>query len=196
MNRRRIVLLGLVGFVLLVVITAPLWTPYFTTVEVNEDFPIAAADVPSPTIGMTDADMPSVTPDTAVEATSAEAAAPTPEAATPEAVALRSGTWIELDPVHGAEGSATIYQVGEERIVRLENFRVTNGPDLYVVLAKNIPTAILDGVGEDWVNLGTLKGNVGSQNYTIPAEVNLDEYSSVVIYCLQFNVVFSSAALS
>jgi hypothetical protein len=180
MTRGRILLLGIIGLIVVVAATSPLWLPYFTTVEVNEEFPIVTTEE---AVTASDTDAESETTD---ETSEDEA----------EAVALRSGTWIELDPVHGAEGSATIYQLGDERVVRLDQFRVTNGPDLYVVLAKNVPTGILGGVGEDYINLGALKGNVGSQNYTIPAEVNIDEYGSVVIYCLQFNVVFSSAALS
>jgi hypothetical protein len=41
-----------------------------------------------------------------------------------------------------------------------------------------------------------LKGNVGNQNYDIPDEIDLDQFQSVVIYCVPFHVVFSSAALS
>ncbi len=41
-----------------------------------------------------------------------------------------------------------------------------------------------------------LKGNVGSQNYDLPADVDLSRFRSVVIYCKQFSVVFSSAELS
>ena len=41
-----------------------------------------------------------------------------------------------------------------------------------------------------------MKGNVGNQNYGIPDDVNLDEFQSVVIYCVPFGVVFSSAALA
>jgi hypothetical protein len=50
-------------------------------------------------------------------------------------------------------------------------------------------------VGEDQVELGQLKGNVGNQNYEIPAEIDLSLYQSVVIYCLPFQVVFSTATL-
>lgn len=177
MTRGRLLLFALVGFIVLVVLASPLWLPYFTNVEVNEDFPILSTEDPA-----SDNSDSSTAEDSSADES--------------EAVALRSGNWIEIDPVHKAEGTATVFQIGDERVVRLDQFTVTNGPDLYVILAKNVPTGILDGVGEDYVNLGTLKGNVGSQNYSIPADVNLDEFSSVVIWCQQFNVVFSSAALA
>jgi hypothetical protein len=40
-----------------------------------------------------------------------------------------------------------------------------------------------------------LKGNIGSQNYEIPADVDVSQYQSVVIYCMPFHVVFSTATL-
>jgi hypothetical protein len=43
--------------------------------------------------------------------------------------------------------------------------------------------------------LGPLKGNIGNQNYAIPEDVDLSQFSSVVIYCKPFHVVFSYATL-
>ena len=40
-----------------------------------------------------------------------------------------------------------------------------------------------------------LKGNVGDQNYALPADLDLSTYRSVVIYCKRFGVVFSTAEL-
>jgi hypothetical protein len=46
-----------------------------------------------------------------------------------------------------------------------------------------------------WVELGGLKGNKGNANYTIPASVDLDELTSVTIWCRRFSVSFGAAAL-
>ncbi len=51
-------------------------------------------------------------------------------------------------------------------------------------------------MGADMIDLGSLKGNVGDQNYEIPADVDLSEYQSIVIYCQPFHVVFSIATLN
>ena len=51
----------------------------------------------------------------------------------------------------------------------------------------------LDDAG--YVELGKLKGNVGSQNYDITPDVALADVQSVVIYCHPFRVVFSVATL-
>lgn len=44
-----------------------------------------------------------------------------------------------------------------------------------------------------YVDLGKLKGNVGNQNYAIPADVDLSQYRGVMIYCQPFHVLFSIA---
>lgn len=113
-----------------------------------------------------------------------------------EPVILAAGSFIQIDPVHGAEGTATIYELTDgSRVLRFENFRSTNGPDLHVYLSKETPTSTFGSLGADAIDLGALKGNVGSQNYEIPADIDLAEYQSIVIYCVPFSVVFSSAAL-
>jgi hypothetical protein len=46
------------------------------------------------------------------------------------------------------------------------------------------------------VDLGGLKGNIGPQNYEIGSDVDLDRYSTVVIWCVRFGVAFGAAELS
>ena len=79
----------------------------------------------------------------------------------------------------------------EHRILRLENCKSTNGPDLYVYLSKDA-RSISDG----YIELGRLKGNIGNQNYHIPDDVNLGEYSYALIWCKQFSVLFGYANLA
>ena len=42
---------------------------------------------------------------------------------------------------------------------------------------------------------GSLKGNIGNQNYEIPVNVDVTGYGSVVIYCAPFHVIFATAPL-
>jgi electron transfer DM13 len=74
-------------------------------------------------------------------------------------------------------------------ILRLENLRVTNGPDLYVYLSP-------DKSASDFVNVGKLKANNGNQNYDIPAGINLSKYDTVLVWCRPFSVLFGSAELT
>jgi len=99
------------------------------------------------------------------------------------------------DGIHNAEGIANVLVVSdgqtEHRILRLENFRSTNGPDLYVYLSKDAR-----GISDGYVELARLKGNIGNQNYHIPDDIDLAEYSHVLIWCKQFSVLFGYASLT
>jgi hypothetical protein len=118
-----------------------------------------------------------------------------PEMSSP--VVAARGTFNEIDAIHKGSGSAIIYQLADNRrVLRLEDFRVTNGPQLHVLLVRSPEPRAGADIGTDYIDLGPLKGNVGNQNYEIPAEVDLGQYGSVVIYCIPFSVVFSAAKLS
>jgi len=45
------------------------------------------------------------------------------------------------------------------------------------------------------VELGTLKGSQGDQNYDLPAAADLKQYQAVVIYCKGFHAIFGVAKL-
>lgn len=93
------------------------------------------------------------------------------------------------DEFHNAEGLAKIIQLADGTdILRLENFKATNGPDLYVYLST-------DKTNADIVNLGRLKGNIGNQNYLIPAGTDITKYNTALIWCRAFSVIFGSAQL-
>ena len=93
------------------------------------------------------------------------------------------------DGFHNAEGVDKIIQLADGTdILRLENFKATNGPDLYVYLST-------DKTNADIVNLGRLKGNIGNQNYLIPAGTDITKYNTALIWCRAFSVIFGSAQL-
>ena len=84
---------------------------------------------------------------------------------------------------------------GGRRYVRFEDFETSNGPALKVYLSAAPASGPGDGFDDRFVDLGDLKGNIGSQNYTIPAGVRLDRYRSVVVWCKRFSVPFAAAPL-
>ncbi len=121
---------------------------------------------------------------------------PAPPAPVPTGpVALRSGRFHDV--VHEGSGTATIYRLPDGRMVlRLEDFDVLNGPDLYLYLSA-LPDSNESGVvlANRYVSLGRLKGNRGNQTYDLPANVNLAEINSIVIWCQQFRVNFATAPI-
>jgi hypothetical protein len=102
-----------------------------------------------------------------------------------------SGTFVGVgDGIHDAQGDAyTIPLEDGSDVLRLENFKSTNGPDLYVYLST-------DKNASEFINLGKLKASSGNQNYEIPNEVDLTEYNKVLIWCKAFGVLFGSAEIT
>jgi hypothetical protein len=109
---------------------------------------------------------------------------------------LARGSFTDVDGFHKGSGLARIVSVPGGSELRIEPFRVTNGPDLYVYLAVHPRPRTRADVDQGFVNLGRLKGNIGAQVYPVPAGAEPADYRSVVIYCRAFHVVFSTAALT
>jgi hypothetical protein len=98
---------------------------------------------------------------------------------------------------HETSGSVTLYQLpGVGRTLRLADFKTSNGPDVHVYLVAANDAADDETVTKaGFVDLGSLKGNIGDQNYDIPADLDLAKYRAVTIWCKRFGVNFGTAAL-
>lgn len=160
---------------------------------------------PQPTSTPTPMPEPTATP------TSEPTATPTPEpqptdTATPEPtatdtsvpaepVAILSGEFEGVGGDYTGSGSVTVYQQdGVGRTLEFNDFSVTSGPGLVVVLSSN-PDVHLTRSIKEHVELGDLQSFTGDQAYQIPDDVDLAEYPVAVIYCKPFNAVFATATL-
>jgi Electron transfer DM13 len=109
---------------------------------------------------------------------------------------VAKGTFIHAnpsDPIHHGEGGVTVFA----DLLHLENdFEVGPGPKYHVYLVpdRNV-TPATEVARTMFVDLGRLHAFKGSQNYEVPAGVNLADFGSVVIWCEQFGVLISPAAL-
>jgi hypothetical protein len=98
---------------------------------------------------------------------------------------------------HETKGTATVFQLADgKKTLRLTDFATSNGPDVRVYLvaandAKDNDTVTNAG----FIEVGTLKGNIGDQNYDLPAGVDLAKYRAVTIWCKRFGVNFGTAPL-
>ena len=113
-------------------------------------------------------------------------------------VALASGELVDGDSFHKGSGQVVLYELEDgSRLIRLEDIEVTNGPDLHVLLT---PVHNLEGRNHlkeaGYIDLGQLKGNIGSQNYEVPADYVIPDQLTLVIYCVPFQVVFTTAELA
>jgi hypothetical protein len=183
--------------------------------KIDQAAPTGARElVVTPTTTSVDTDMPATTPAPPTTATSTNAAAarpaspiastppptpsppPTSAPPTPPTTAAPAGTqFIGID--HGTSGTLLLLQDDAgRRFVRIENLDTSNGPDLFVYLSANSFDGEEGVFDDDYVNLGRLQGNIGSQNYEIPADVDPSRYASVVIWCDRFNSAFGAAPLA
>src|ERR1041384_2938589 len=99
---------------------------------------------------------------------------------------------------HETKGMATVFQLADgKKTLRLTNFETSNGPDVHVYLVATQDAKDNDTVTKaDVVDLGTLKGNIGDQNYELPSNADLAKYRAVTIWCKRFSVNFGTAPLS
>jgi hypothetical protein len=168
-----------------------LGSPLFLNKHVNDAFPMSSqATVPA---GMTHQQVENQIAQAAKVNTTMTEAMPSGPASP---AILAHGTFTNGDSFHKGEGTAAVYRVNQNLVVRLDPFKVTNGPALHVYLSGHAAprnSAELHDSGA--LDLGKLRGNQGAQNYPLPAGVDLAKYHSVVIYCQMFHVVFSTAEL-
>jgi hypothetical protein len=117
------------------------------------------------------------------------------EAATASPVTLAEGNFH--DGAHKTTSTATIHQLADgKRVLRLANFETSNGPDVRVYLVAAQDATDNDTVTHaGFVELGSLKGNIGDQNYDVPADTDLGKFKSVTIWCRRFGVNFGTAPL-
>ena len=191
----------------------------FIDQEINEDFPgpVAVATTTTATPPVTETLVTAASPTTtttaaeseveeeqspgttatAAEITTTSTTAPptttTTEAVPEGPVLLSSSEWISLG--HPGTGTVLVYrQPDGSHVIRFEDLAVSNGPDLLVILStsplvfdQNAYSAV------EYLSLGDLKGNKGNQNYEVPADVNLEDYPTVAIWCRRFNYTFNAA---
>lgn len=165
-----------------------LGAPLFYDREIKEEFP-TLTPTPTPIISETKA-KPNTNPE--------EVNAGPAEKSETQPVILAVGEFRDSDSYHKGSGTARVYQLPDgSRLLRLENFSVTNGPDLFVYASEHPAPATSAEVHQGKaLKISALKGNLGAQNYDLPPDFDLEKTKSVVIYCRAFGVVFSTATLS
>ncbi len=93
---------------------------------------------------------------------------------------------------YSVKGSWNVSQKNGQNVIEFnDDFKTKSGPDLKVYLSKAaIEDLDSDKVEGTSLKLSVLKSNRGTQSYTIPADINLSEYKSVIIHCEAFSVLW------
>ncbi len=188
-RRRRELLLPLGAVYVLVagVAGVVLGLPLITDDVVNEDV-VVVNQPAAPAAGATSQS------DDASGGSQSREGGPSSEAGSGETTGARqvaSGEFEARD--HPGVGTATLVDTGDGTVLTLTEFATDNGPDLFVYL---VPADAPDGSVEGSIDLGTLKGNVGDQQYDVPDEVDAGAGWRVVVWCRAFAVTFTEALLA
>jgi len=178
-----------IALALAVAVGAPLgWylvSPIWIRTSLVEAAPTPPANLAQPTPAPSAAP-----PDPTPAPTEPASPVPTPAATPFEPRTLAAGTFHGTDDFHFGRGTASIIEVEPGRFhLRLDDFSVRNGPDLYVYLST-----AADDYADDALELGTLKATDGSFGYDLPAGTDPSRYRSAIIWCKQFSHLFAVAA--
>ena len=167
-------------------VASPLW---IRTVLVEPD-PVAVAQ-PTPTAAAPPASPTPSSPAPAADPTAAASpASPPPAAFAPRRVA--SGSFRGTDEFHFGRGTAAIVETEPGRYrLRLDDFSVRNGPDLFVYLSP-----VADDYADGALELGRLKATDGAFGYDLPPGTDPAAFASALIWCKQFSHLFAVAELA
>ena len=93
-------------------------------------------------------------------------------------------------------GWEVVQRDGNTYIKFADDFSASKGPDLKVFLS---PLSVAEATGktaaEGALNIGELQKTKGAQEYLVPAEVNIADYSSVLVHCEKFSVLWGGGDL-
>ena len=104
------------------------------------------------------------------------------------AVLLYEGDFSKGPYAAAISGKAAIYKVNNAWQLRLENFSVSNGPDLKVYLSKEQQPV-------NFIKIGDLKSVSGNQIYPVSGMPDIMEYKYALIHCEQYNHLFGYTIL-
>jgi hypothetical protein len=110
-------------------------------------------------------------------------------------IAAAAGQFVTVEQDHATTGTASIVTENDQTYVVFDDaFDTARGPDVQVVLytGKDVPLALDEA---DYVTVAPLESFAGEQRYLIPAEIDVNDFASVAIWCREFNVTFGYAPL-
>ena len=178
--KKKIVSISVVTLLLVLGVATWVFKPWllFVDVEVDDEIPMAVAS--------------------AAPAAPAAPDAPKASAAPSGPIVVGSGEFVSHE--HDTTGTATILRLEDgSHQLALQDLATSNGPDVHVWLSAGPVIPGRDGwftaKEHEHVDLGAIKGNRGNQVYQIPAEVDVTQWQSVVLWCEDFSVSFGAAAL-
>lgn len=116
-------------------------------------------------------------------------------AATGAADSTQPSSWTKKS--FAVEGTWQIVKEGEDRFLVLsDDFKTRSAPDLKLFLSTHtVSEAGNRNATEGSLLIAPLRSNRGGQRYALPENVDLDQYSSVLLHCEQYSKLWAASAL-
>ncbi len=109
---------------------------------------------------------------------------------------IATGNFRDGDPVHRGSGMLSISgKPGRQFVVNMIDMEIVPGPNLFVYLVKEPDPLFPEDVTAGFTSLGKLQALTGTQNYSVPAGVNVRDWGSVVVWCDTFKTAFAIATI-
>ncbi len=107
----------------------------------------------------------------------------------PNSAATTMGTFTSY--AHGLSGKAVVYVDNKnKRTLRLENFNMSSGPDVYIFISKSNNYS-----AGNTIPITMLKGSYSNSDLSLTLDdgVDLNTHKFVLVYCVQFSSLFGYA---
>lgn len=95
------------------------------------------------------------------------------------------------------KGGWQIVEENGQTLIRFDHsFKTMGGPDLKVLLSP-LPITEVSGktATDNSVELGKLQSTAGSQDFILPEGLSLEDYSSILVHCEEYNVHWGGSDL-
>jgi hypothetical protein len=108
------------------------------------------------------------------------------------------GTAQMYDVDRDGEGTAKIYELPSgSRLIRLEDFFVSINSDLELRLYELTTPKTTDEIANaPFKVVAPLKATVGNMNYEVPADIDVSQYKSIVIWCEITRNAYAAASIT
>ncbi len=106
------------------------------------------------------------------------------------AMGTSEGTWVNKQ--YKIKGAWEIENRNGQTVIKFKDgFKTKGGPDLKVFLSKkNISDVNGKNATTDSILISTLKNKKGDQEYVLPANIDINDYASLLIHCEAFSVLW------
>lgn len=91
-------------------------------------------------------------------------------------------------PYGNVTGIAKVYKRGNTYQLKVDTLNTWNGPNLKVLLSKEIQPI-------NYIDLGSLQSTMGNQVYNINGAPDFSSYKYALIHCVDYNHLFGWAEL-